>query len=188
MVEGTGLENRRCGSIRGFESHSLRHILIELLFLFGMQKYPSGRRGSPAKGVGRETVARVQIPPSAPSRRERQFAAVFLSGRRLCTPRWVREMAAKKFLDSDSDWCYNPHNFIGQTVEAEITATMPPQRARGAESRVGNRSSNGPLRARGTVGFRLVFRDVRAYVSCRGYAGIPTRARRHGRESRWHRG
>ena len=32
----------------------------------GMQKYPSGRRGSPAKGVGRETVARVQIPPSAP--------------------------------------------------------------------------------------------------------------------------
>ena len=33
---------------------------------FGTQKYPSGRRGSPAKGVGRETVARVQIPPSAP--------------------------------------------------------------------------------------------------------------------------
>ena len=31
-----------------------------------LQKYPSGRRGSPAKGVGRETVARVQIPPSAP--------------------------------------------------------------------------------------------------------------------------
>ena len=24
-VEGTGLENRRCESIRGFESHSLRH-------------------------------------------------------------------------------------------------------------------------------------------------------------------
>ena len=35
--------------------------------VFGMQKYPSGRRGSPAKGVGRETVARVQIPPSAPN-------------------------------------------------------------------------------------------------------------------------
>ena len=31
-----------------------------------MQKYPSGSRGSPAKGVVRETVARVQIPPSAP--------------------------------------------------------------------------------------------------------------------------
>ena len=26
MVEGSGLENRRCASIRGFESHSLRHI------------------------------------------------------------------------------------------------------------------------------------------------------------------
>ena len=31
-----------------------------------VQKYPSGSRGSPAKGVVRETVARVQIPPSAP--------------------------------------------------------------------------------------------------------------------------
>ena len=46
MVESTGLENRRCESIRGFESHSLRHNL------YCMQKYPSGRRGSPAKGVG----------------------------------------------------------------------------------------------------------------------------------------
>ena len=36
-----------------------------------LQKYPSGRRGSPAKGVGRETVARVQIPPSAPTRKPR---------------------------------------------------------------------------------------------------------------------
>ena len=29
-----------------------------------MEKYSSGRRGSPAKGVGRGTGARVQIPPS----------------------------------------------------------------------------------------------------------------------------
>ena len=28
------------------------------------EKYSSGRRGAPAKGVGRETGARVQIPPS----------------------------------------------------------------------------------------------------------------------------
>ena len=47
MVESTGLENRRCESIRGFESHSLRQKL-------NMRKYPSGRRGSPAKGVGRQ--------------------------------------------------------------------------------------------------------------------------------------
>ena len=47
-VEGTGLENRRCESIRGFESH---------------------RRGSPAKGVGRvKSAAEVQILSSAPSK------------------------------------------------------------------------------------------------------------------------
>ena len=28
------------------------------------EKYSRGRRGAPAKGVGRETGARVQIPPS----------------------------------------------------------------------------------------------------------------------------
>ena len=31
-----------------------------------LEKYPRGRRGSPAKGVGRDTVARVQIPASPP--------------------------------------------------------------------------------------------------------------------------
>ena len=31
-----------------------------------MEKYSRGRRGAPAKGVGRETAARVQIPPSPP--------------------------------------------------------------------------------------------------------------------------
>ena len=49
---------------RGFESHSLRHFLN--CCEFDLEKYPRGRRGSPAKGVGRETGARVQIPPSAP--------------------------------------------------------------------------------------------------------------------------
>ena len=29
-----------------------------------MEKYSSGRRGAPAKGIGRETGAGVQIPPS----------------------------------------------------------------------------------------------------------------------------
>ena len=32
----------------------------------GMKKYSRGRRGAPAKGIGRETGARVQIPPSSP--------------------------------------------------------------------------------------------------------------------------
>ena len=63
-VEGTGLENRRCESIRGFESHSLRHAFIKNMDL---QKYPRGRRGSPAKGVGRvKSAAEVQILSSAP--------------------------------------------------------------------------------------------------------------------------
>ena len=35
-----------------------------------MEIYPRGRRGSPAKGVVRETGARVQIPQSPPQKRE----------------------------------------------------------------------------------------------------------------------
>ena len=41
---------------RGFESLSLRQPTLE--------KYPSGRRGSPAKGVVSVMAARVQIPAS----------------------------------------------------------------------------------------------------------------------------
>ena len=52
-VEGTGLENRRRANVRGFESHSLRHVFISVEWKFEyVQKYPRGRRGSPAKGVG----------------------------------------------------------------------------------------------------------------------------------------
>ena len=39
-----------------------------------------------------------------------------------------------------------------QTVEAEITAVTPLQRARGAESWVRNELSNGPLRAQSKAG------------------------------------
>ena len=76
VVEGTGLENRRRASVRGFESHSLRHIF---LISYDLQKYPRGRRGSPAKGVGcLKNAARVQIPPSAPARRKRHIACAEL--------------------------------------------------------------------------------------------------------------
>ena len=48
----------------------------------GLQKYPSGRRGSPAKGVGwLKPGARVQIPPSAPDTRNqalRRIPGIFL--------------------------------------------------------------------------------------------------------------
>ena len=36
------------------------------MHFLSMEKYSRGRRGAPAKGVGRETGARVQIPPSPP--------------------------------------------------------------------------------------------------------------------------
>ena len=44
------------------------------------------------------------------------------------------------------------HKLIHETVEAEITAIMPLQRARDAENRVRNKSSNGPLRAQSNAG------------------------------------
>jgi len=43
------------------------------------------------------------------------------------------------------------NNLIHQTVEAEITAMMPLQRACGAENQVRNKLSNGPLRAQSKV-------------------------------------
>ena len=70
-VEGTGLENRRCESIRGFESHSLRQLYVAI----DLRKYPRGRRGSPAKGVGRvKSVAEVQILSSAPRKARENIA------------------------------------------------------------------------------------------------------------------
>ena len=43
--------------------------MLSLSHLTDTEKYPRGRRGSPAKGVVRETVARVQIPLSPPTLR-----------------------------------------------------------------------------------------------------------------------
>ena len=42
-----------------------------------MEKYPRGRRGSPAKGVVRVSVARVQIPLSPPRKKDYQAIALF---------------------------------------------------------------------------------------------------------------
>ena len=50
---------------RGFESLSLRHF-FKTAYSLDMEKYPRGRRGSPAKGVVCESAARVQIPASPP--------------------------------------------------------------------------------------------------------------------------
>ena len=69
---------------RGFESLSLRHFpsLISAQHRL-MEKYPRGRRGSPAKGVVSEMAARVQIPASPPkSPGNGRFRGVLLFGKR----------------------------------------------------------------------------------------------------------
>ncbi len=48
--------------------------------LLFMEKYSRGRRGAPAKGVGRVTGARVQIPPSPPRTKARVCAPFFVRG------------------------------------------------------------------------------------------------------------
>ena len=40
--------------------------------IMNSEKYSRGRRGAPAKGVGRATGARVQIPPAPLTERKRQ--------------------------------------------------------------------------------------------------------------------
>jgi hypothetical protein len=49
---------------------------------------------------------------------------------------------------------------ILQTVEAEITAMMPLQRACDGENQARNKLSNGPLRAQSNVIFHRVFCDA----------------------------
>ena len=52
---------------RGFESHSLRQSFHTIELITSTRRNTqAGRRGAPAKGVGRVTVARVQIPLSPP--------------------------------------------------------------------------------------------------------------------------
>jgi hypothetical protein len=54
---------------------------------------------------------------------------------------------------------------------------MPLQRACAAENQVRNKLSNGPLRVQSKVYFlHPVLCNVQAYVSCRGYVGIPLSA------------
>ena len=81
---------------RGFESHSLRHFLN--CCEFDLEKYPRGRRGSPAKGVGRETGARVQIPPSPPRIRAHPIGwALILSLEKFDPNAGYRKRVAKQF-------------------------------------------------------------------------------------------
>ena len=73
-----------------------------------------------------------------------------------------------------------------KTVEAEIKAAMPPQRVREAESRVGNKPSNGPLRAHGNP-IRRVFCDV-GHTSVAGDMQVSRKGGITAANSGWHRG
>ena len=73
-VYGTGLENQRRVKASEGSNPSLSSIKTLYEFKkFGTEKYSRGRRGAPAKGVGWETGASVQIPPSPPSRLQRRL-------------------------------------------------------------------------------------------------------------------
>ena len=84
--------------------------------------------------------------------------------------------AGKTTLDKPPGSVYDLYNFIAQTDDVKITSVVHSQRVRAAESRAGRRQANGSRRARSKATGR-VFRDVGAYVSCRGYVGIPQSAR-----------
>lgn len=77
-------------------------------------------------------------------------------------------------VDRAGEIVYDTEN---QTVEAEITAVTPLQRARGAESWVRNELSNGPLRAQSNVILTEYSATLQADVICRGYVGILLSAR-----------
>lgn len=64
-------------------------------------------------------------------------------------------------------------NHINQTVDAEITVMMIPQRADDAEKPAENKSSNGPRRVQSKGASRLSILYRKAYVSCREYVSIP---------------
>ena len=63
--------------------------------LWHEEKYPRGRRGSPAKGVVRETVARVRLPLSPPSIRQPDKGCLFLYFE---TYAWQRKRACPSLM------------------------------------------------------------------------------------------
>ena len=66
---------------------------------------------------------------------------------------------------------------------------MPLQRARGAESRVRNKLSNGPLRAQSNGFFTdPEYSATSGDVTCRGYFQYPDKRTDRSVNSRWYRG
>ncbi len=85
---------------------------------------------------------------------------------------------SKKLLTRQGYKCYATESLIQETDEAEITAMMPLQRVRGAESRMRNKLSNGPLRAQSNEAAASEYSATpEAGVNCRGYDSIPLSVR-----------
>ena len=81
---------------RGLESHSLRHFSFHYneMITSTRRNTQAGRRGAPAKGVGRATVARVQIPLSPPNKKAPRLGCFFVWQRGISVPPsdgWPRE-------------------------------------------------------------------------------------------------
>ena len=123
------------------------------------------------------------------AQRENQFAFATRSLSSSLVKRRVRESSLQRIpgvavfvnnfkesatpIDKSANKCYNDSKLINQTVEAEITATMPSQRAQGAEIWVRNKLSNGPRRAQSKAKcFAEYSATLQADVICRGYVGI----------------
>ena len=75
-----------------------------------------------------------------------------------------------------------------KTVDAEITAMMPVQRARGAESRVRNKLSNGPRRAQSNGAVVPEYSATLGHTSVAGDIEVSRKGHGSDRETRWHRG
>ena len=70
------------------------------LVAYFMEKYSSGRRGAPAKGVGRVTGAEVQIFSSPPKQKDRTCACLFCFA-------WWEERFALSFVAMPQMKCIN---------------------------------------------------------------------------------
>lgn len=89
--------------------------------------------------------------------------------------RAAMSMAGKGLTGAGCDAIIKKIN-TAKTVEAEIKTGMRAQRVREAESRIEKQSVKWTAEGTGK-GSSRVFCDVKAYVSCRRYAGISLRAR-----------
>ncbi len=113
---------------------------------FALEKYSRGRRGAPAKGVGRETGARVQIPPSPPEIAPHESAGLFT----LFVGIWTRapKGAGKK---SDRRLWRIQGGFFGAAV-GKAEAAAPADGRAAHRKRACEAGSNPPFSARKSPG------------------------------------